>query len=699
MAVIFSKKDQNRTITVGTGVPTHPGVAGDEYTDVSNGYQYIYTTAWTRLASSTDVTTAQTAAQVYADSLVVGLWDDRGNFDASVNAYPTSGGSGTAGAILKGDIWTVSVAGTLPTGQVVEQGDTVRALTDSPGNTQTNWAIGQTNIIAQNGATFVSKGVFYVSKKYTGTGNAVISGLTAADISSSNSSYTAQLSTATMGSMNNSYPCPWSARNAALDAIASSTIAKALIIVLDGDYTVGSTNAAQNGNNTGTPNSGVVTDIQFASTNTTSVASLPQNNLTFYCYENTSITYLNSAFNIYFCYQSDGTDTVWTSGFTTKGSVIQVYGQVNGWIAAFVLINNARAKINLSFENIILQEAHNFLFNNVENANLYVKNYLASEVEILQLTSSREGNGNTQEVNVIIDNLKSGIGYLPFPDYSGDFWVNFIFAQNTTNRKKIYNVTIGTAYIRCNMGSLGYLGGSASSNLNVNLNVKYNSLVQFDGGWSNTFLNTAGLIILTATGLHQNNNYNFYFNNAETETTLFGLLGTSAINAGSMNNNYNLYVVNHIKKINPVTTAPRCGQNVKIDGSPFATAGELMKVVIDGKYYNSETEVVSTESGYSYYGALVTFKGLYKTTAAGKHVASINQITDKGISFINTILLNDGSVSSINNNAPVNYLYASQRIANRSIYFKDVQTNAAIDSSIIQVGESVIVNSDIVNYL
>ena len=88
----------------------------------------------------------EVAAKSYADGLVVGLWDDRGVFDASVNAYPSSGGSGTAGAILKGDIWTVSVAGTLPTAQLVEIGDVVRAVVDTPGNTQANWAIQQNNI-------------------------------------------------------------------------------------------------------------------------------------------------------------------------------------------------------------------------------------------------------------------------------------------------------------------------------------------------------------------------------------------------------------------------------------------------------------------------------------------------------------------------------------------------------------------------
>lgn len=89
---------------------------------------------------------ALVSANAYTDSQVVGLWDDRGNFNASVNAYPSSGGSGTAGAILKGDIWTVSVGGTLPTGIVVFAGDTVRALVDTPGNTQANWAVAENNI-------------------------------------------------------------------------------------------------------------------------------------------------------------------------------------------------------------------------------------------------------------------------------------------------------------------------------------------------------------------------------------------------------------------------------------------------------------------------------------------------------------------------------------------------------------------------
>lgn len=97
------------------------------------------------------------SAQSYADGLVVGLLDDRGNFDASANLFPASGGSGSAGAILKGDLWTISVAGTLGT-KAVTAGDVVRALTNTPGQTAGNWAIGENNFgyTAENSANKVT---------------------------------------------------------------------------------------------------------------------------------------------------------------------------------------------------------------------------------------------------------------------------------------------------------------------------------------------------------------------------------------------------------------------------------------------------------------------------------------------------------------------------------------------------------------
>lgn len=98
------------------------------------------------------------ATENYVASAVAGLLDYRGVYDASVNAYPSSGGSGSAGAIVKSDFWIISVAGTLPTGLIVEAGDMVIAKVDTPGNTQANWNIIQYNIgyTPENAANKVS---------------------------------------------------------------------------------------------------------------------------------------------------------------------------------------------------------------------------------------------------------------------------------------------------------------------------------------------------------------------------------------------------------------------------------------------------------------------------------------------------------------------------------------------------------------
>lgn len=90
---------------------------------------------------------AESNAKDYADSLVVGLLDDRGNYNpTATSAYPTTGGSGVAGAILKGDLWAISADGTI-NGIAVTIGDTIRALVDAPAQVNANWAIIQNNLI------------------------------------------------------------------------------------------------------------------------------------------------------------------------------------------------------------------------------------------------------------------------------------------------------------------------------------------------------------------------------------------------------------------------------------------------------------------------------------------------------------------------------------------------------------------------
>lgn len=96
-------------------------------------------TAPTPSANDNDTSIATTAFVTAAVAAgVVGLLDYRGTYNASVNTFPTAGGSGTAGAVLKGDFWVASVQGTLG-GVVVRVGDLIIALTDAPGQTAGNW--------------------------------------------------------------------------------------------------------------------------------------------------------------------------------------------------------------------------------------------------------------------------------------------------------------------------------------------------------------------------------------------------------------------------------------------------------------------------------------------------------------------------------------------------------------------------------
>ena len=88
---------------------------------------------------------------------VSGLLNYRGSYDASVNSYPATGGSGTAGVILKGDSWTISVAGTLG-GVAVVPGDLLISQVNTPGQTASNWDIIETasalsNYVPYTGAT------------------------------------------------------------------------------------------------------------------------------------------------------------------------------------------------------------------------------------------------------------------------------------------------------------------------------------------------------------------------------------------------------------------------------------------------------------------------------------------------------------------------------------------------------------------
>lgn len=85
----------------------------------------------------------------YADALVAGLLEYRGAFTPAVSSgttgYPTTGGSGSAGAILKGDTFVATADGFVRN-VAIQTGDWVVAKNDTPAQVANNWDILNTNI-------------------------------------------------------------------------------------------------------------------------------------------------------------------------------------------------------------------------------------------------------------------------------------------------------------------------------------------------------------------------------------------------------------------------------------------------------------------------------------------------------------------------------------------------------------------------
>lgn len=81
-----------------------------------------------------------TGAFVVVNELIHGFMNARGDYDASSNLFPSAGGSGVSGGIRHGDIFRISVAGTLG-GNAVNIGDFVTTSVDNPGQTASSWYI------------------------------------------------------------------------------------------------------------------------------------------------------------------------------------------------------------------------------------------------------------------------------------------------------------------------------------------------------------------------------------------------------------------------------------------------------------------------------------------------------------------------------------------------------------------------------
>lgn len=80
---------------------------------------------------------------------------DCGTFDFSGNTFPSTGGTGTAGAIQQGNLFTASVSGAPGGTTVTAPYDTVTARIDNPGQTLANWRI-QSNSAPASSAPIIT---------------------------------------------------------------------------------------------------------------------------------------------------------------------------------------------------------------------------------------------------------------------------------------------------------------------------------------------------------------------------------------------------------------------------------------------------------------------------------------------------------------------------------------------------------------
>lgn len=107
--------------------------------------EYAIDTDLSSVSANDNTIPSAKATKSYVDTKVGNAIRYQGAYDASGNSYPTTGGSGTAGAIMKGDMFVISVAGTLG-GVAMQVGDEIIANIDTPGQTSSNWNTLNTNI-------------------------------------------------------------------------------------------------------------------------------------------------------------------------------------------------------------------------------------------------------------------------------------------------------------------------------------------------------------------------------------------------------------------------------------------------------------------------------------------------------------------------------------------------------------------------
>ena len=128
-------------------------------------------------SSTTNLSTTYAVQQAISNALS-GSGIFIGGYDASGDTYPTTG-SGTSGAVMKGDWWTITTQGTLG-GVTAPVGSTLRASIDSPGQTSSNWVLtsnGVTSFNGRQGLVFPAINDYSIAQITNGLSNILTKGM------------------------------------------------------------------------------------------------------------------------------------------------------------------------------------------------------------------------------------------------------------------------------------------------------------------------------------------------------------------------------------------------------------------------------------------------------------------------------------------------------------------------------------------
>lgn len=510
--------------------------------------------------------------------------------------------------------------------------------------------------------------VFYVSKKYTGAGAAIVTGTTLASITSTNTSYMTQLAAAKMGSLQDPYPDPWSARNAAMDAQIAGIVKIGYIVVLpDNTYTVGSNAATSNGTIVPpySPSGNEVADVGFSSTNGYSaVASLFQNNIYTEFKDSSGLYYICKAYNIFLGFISDAADNKFVSGILGRGFFHRLYGVAQGFDDLILAMNNTNSVIEFNAKEISFNSRKVFVLNNCGEFHATIDYVYSGDTVFLETYNYRPTTLFAKMSNITFKIKDMTIGYQQslYPDLeSTTAYTKFISGVNLypkTVNIEIENFTTyldGNDFALMNMDYATYPAGYSGNTdqrhiMNLTFNFKVNNYKEFPRATVGTpnmgpsirfMLASRDMTVgggATYMDLSSNNKIEIELRHASLVAPLTGGFGIRTEGT----NNLIVFRSDKMIKDNIDSLKPMLAMNY-LQGGPNSRTN----VLIDGWFEDKQNHLIGEHSGSSasYGTARVTLRGKFVARAVGAAVISSIPNTSNKFNYIldGVILINDGS--------------------------------------------------------